>query len=327
MGKTGFCLLGAWLVIGAAAFAGESAPAQPQPPKSPAEMFEFHIGGVLKVVEAAEPITMRYALAKSPLAPNGAVKTVGPIIWTVKDGDGKVLMEATSEAPSPSGEFAIKAKEAWPLGKLVVSASSPFTGEIQESIEAGAPRTPVSSSLTAKVAEFVVKPDGWREATYRQVMDELHVTLRANLDQHAFEFPELRDLQKVTYDISTRGAIGRITLFREALDVDSEKQTARLKKHEGFLEFAAVDPVAPREMKADARGLVQDGLVAIDMRCEMPVNPHLINALPKFEIEIIEAMGGKVAWPVLKPSEDEMPEPYKPKEWRVEPPPPKPAPK
>ena len=285
MAKGVFCGLMAALVLAAAPpvwGADEGTKPAAAPPA-------FVIAGARKVVEVSEPIVIRYALSQ----PESGGKA-DRIQWTVAGANGQTIIQGAVEAAELPGELSIPAKSPWPVGTLKVGATISMKGE-----GAGTAVT----TLEAQGIEEIVKPDGWKEATYERYLDDLQKRMRDKLEPLAFEFPELRDLKNVSASASALGGVGRFKLVREMLDIDDAAKTARLRRHEGFLEFAAVDPWARREKKADVRGLVEEGLVALDFRLEMTTNQWLAQKLLEVEPEIVKDMKGQVLWPEPKPSD------------------------
>jgi hypothetical protein len=283
MARSVFCAVCAALVM----LTGLPAWAADEGAKAAAAPAAFVIAGARKVVEASEPIVVRYALSQAASA--GEARRIE---WTVAGADGRTISQGAAEATALPGEFSIPSKSPWPLGTLKVSATISVKDD-----GAGA------AALEAKAIEEVVKPDGWKEATYQRYLDELQKKMREKFEPLAFEFPELRDLKNVSASASALGGVGRFKLVREKLDIDDVAKTARLRRYEGFLEFAAVDPWARREKKADVRGLVEGGLVALDFRLEMTTNQWLAEKLLVVQPEIVKDMKGQVLWPEPKPSD------------------------
>lgn len=282
--------------------------AQVAPPAPP--LLDLACASQRKVVEASGEIVVKYALTvvrdrKATVAVCPGEKQAVPIAWKVTDTEGKVVAEMPAGQAGPSilldgarattmgvyGEAKIKPAEKWPEGTLRVEATYTATADMYAKGAEGA----FVGTLASKPFDIVVKPDGWKEETYRKYSSALERMLKARLRPKAFEFPELRKLENVTVTLSPDGAVGRFKLEREYLDIDDKKQTARLRKAEGFLEFVARDPWSPRQSAPDTQGLVEDGLVSVEFRYQMGSNKWLTSALPPIEEAILQDLRAKGA--------------------------------
>ena len=295
---------------------------------TPAALIELGIDGRQKVFEVSGQIEMRYALTVASDQTAGIVKSSAPLGWKITDASGKVVLEvAPGKADSPAaldghsvatsgiyGEQNIKPAEKWPEGVLRVEATYSATREMYAALGA-VPADAFVGAISSKPVEIIVKPDGWKEQTYKRYAAALERMLKSKLRPLAFEFPEARNLENVTVVTLPEGAVGRFKLEREYLEILKEQKTARLRKAEGFLEFAARDPWAKPDVPPDVKGPVEDGLVSVEFRYNMATNKWLAGRLPIIEAEILkdlQAKGYVAAESYVVPPHEVMPSPTMP---------------
>ena len=279
-----------------------------------ATTLELSISSVRKVVETSEDIELSCTLCDSSRKPfpvetsaQGGEVLI-PVLVTVEGQTRSSSVPTEFRAPAGTPSFVYAGKcivagipqggrsEKWPLGPITVKAVYAAPADSPTGPKGDEKAKPVE--ITSNVLEMVVKADGWRANAYRTYIDVLEKALRDKLGPLAFEFPEVRDLKPASITAKPDGALGIFKLTREYLDIDDKTKTARLKRAEGSLEFAVVDPWAPEPGgKSDLCGLVEDGLVALDFRYKMTTNKWLADKLYSVESQIVKELKGTVAWP------------------------------
>jgi len=308
--RIGKLVLGACLLLFVACVAVQAAESPAPSPAPSAPLLELGCAARKKVIEASKEIEMCYALTVARDKTATIIKPSVPLAWKVTDPAGAVILQIEPAKPAETvkldghtsltcGVFAqenIKPQAKWPVGVVRVEASYAATRDMYKSLGSGAPPYAFVGEIASKPVEIVVKPDGWKEDTYGRYAKALERMLKSKLRPLAFEFPEVRDLESVTVAMTPEGAVGRFKLVREMLvdiDDDPKRMDVRLRRYEGFLEFAARDPLAERNLPPDLQGLAEDGLVSIEFRYDMTTNPAFTKRLPFIEEEILKDLQKK----------------------------------
>lgn len=255
------CMLGFVLCLSSASRAGENAPS------ADAEASHIALTASRKVVEPSEPVNA-VALVKMPregrpaavscsLSNAGgnvmvvALPIQGPV-WTAGDEEA-----GEKEEPLQKHLFSIRPEGTWPLSEMTLRAS------LGDSTENQSPTRETSSNDVS----IVVKPEGWREARYRQYVAFFDEKMREKARPHEFEFPEARKLKPAVITADTMGAEGRIEMNVDRLVVVDEKaKIARLRNIKGSFTIFAGDPYSPPEEKPVVSGA--DGLVLVWFVCD-----------------------------------------------------------
>jgi len=298
-----------WAALALAVLIGTARAEEAKSPESGPRELTLEISSGAKVIEPGESIALLWQI-------RGAGRDAGTVkVKAVRDFKVSALsslgmwMSGSMEAgftaefavaidePAGAGSKSITAaemgyKDAWTAGLIRMSASCYVEAETKAAGEGGETK-PVAGTLKSNRIEVVIKPEGWKEETYKKYLDGMHRMAMETFKPMGFEFPELRKLDEYTVTVTPQGAFGRWKLVREYLEIDDKAKTARLRTGYSSFEIAAMDPWARRDVPADLRGFGEDGLVAIDFRADITTNKWLAEKLPSVEEDMLKRLKEK----------------------------------
>lgn len=236
------------------------------------------------VVEPGDALEVVYALANTGGGPITIIQRAAspaaalPVTVKVTDAQGAPLAEATFGKPGGrlslpgvtstgpmriTGTEKVAPKDKWPLGTLKVQVSYSVVGENYGSMGVGPIPGNFTGTLSSPVVDVIVKPEGWREKTYRAYVSAIEKMVRERMKEHSFEFREARKMVEPTITADKAAASACIAMNYEALTGDIKTETPRLKTFPGSYTIFVSDPRSTHPAQPELSALLDNGLVYV----------------------------------------------------------------